>query len=43
MIDYDVCYECEIYGDDYYINEKGDLVCACDDCLFNMCKENEDD
>ena len=33
--DYDVCYECTGYGDDYYIDEHGELVCACDDCSFN--------
>ena len=37
MCDYedDVCYECEGYGDDYYINENGELVSACDKCPFN--------
>lgn len=29
---YDRCYECTALGDDYYIDENGDLVCACDDC-----------
>lgn len=34
--DYDYCYECTGYGDDYYYGEElGDLVCACDDCLYN--------
>ncbi len=33
--DYDRCYECTGYGDDYYEDENGDLVCACDDCPFN--------
>lgn len=32
---YDRCYECGGYGDDYYINDKGELVCACDDCPYN--------
>lgn len=32
--DYDVCYECTGYGDDYYWD--GDnLVCACDNCPYN--------
>ena len=31
----DRCYECQGYGDDYYIDEDGELVCACDDCSFN--------
>lgn len=31
----DICYECTGYGDDYYIDEQGDLVSACNDCPFN--------
>lgn len=27
-----VCFECRGYGNDYYINDDGDLVCACDTC-----------
>lgn len=30
--DYDYCYECKGYGDNYYINYYGEEVCACDDC-----------
>ncbi len=33
--DYDRCYECTGYGDDYYVDESGELVCACSDCPFN--------
>ena len=33
--DYDYCYECGGYGDDYYINDDGELVSACDDCPYN--------
>lgn len=33
--DYDYCYECSAYGDDYYIDENGDLVSACEDCPHN--------
>lgn len=32
LTEYDVCFECQGYGDDYYINDNGDLVCACDTC-----------
>lgn len=35
MDDYDICYECEANGDDYYIDDNGDMVCACDDCVYN--------
>lgn len=38
----DRCYECRGYGDDYYIDEQGDLVSACDRCSFND-REYEDD
>ena len=33
--DYDCCDECGGYGDDYYINDDGELVSACDDCPHN--------
>lgn len=37
----DMCYECQGYGDDYYVDDQGELVCACDDCPFNG--RDEDD
>ena len=33
--DYDYCYECGGYGNDYSFDDDGDLVCNCDDCPFN--------
>ena len=30
--DDDVCYECEGYGDDYFINDEGELECYCPQC-----------
>lgn len=33
--EYDYCYECTGYGDDYYVNEEGELVSACDGCPHN--------
>jgi hypothetical protein len=30
--DYDRCYECSAYGDDYYIDDNGELVCYCPEC-----------
>ena len=30
--DDDYCYECKGYGDDYYVDEDGELVCNCFDC-----------
>jgi hypothetical protein len=37
------CYECTGYGDDYYIDDDGDLVCYCPACPFNPDKEEEGD
>ena len=35
MSDYDdYCYECQGYGDDYYEDEDGNLVCYCFECPF---------
>ena len=27
-----ICYECSALGYDYYVNEKGEFVCVCDEC-----------
>lgn len=36
LYDYDYCYECQGYGDDYYyMDEHGEWVSACDDCPHN--------
>ena len=39
MTDEEICYECRGYGDDYYFDENGDLVCYCSECPFNPSKE----
>ena len=31
----DYCYECGGYGDDYYFDEDGEMVCRCPECLMN--------
>lgn len=42
--DYDMCYECTGYGDDYYYDsEKDEYVSACDDCPYNYQSYWEDD
>ena len=41
--DYDRCYECSAYGDDYYFDDNGDLVCACDECWYNEYRDDYDD
>lgn len=33
--DYDRCYECGGYGDDYFTNDDGELECYCTQCPFN--------
>lgn len=33
--DYDYCYECGGYGDDYSIDVNGELVCNCNNYLSN--------
>lgn len=30
----DYCYECGGYGDDYYIDDDGELKCRCSDCPY---------
>lgn len=37
------CYECTGYGDDYYFDDEGNLVRACDDCPFNGEDDEEDE
>lgn len=41
MHDQDYCYECSGYGDDYYIDDDGELQCRCETCPFSGW-ENED-
>ena len=38
----DICYECTGYGDDYFLNEEGELECACMTCPFAV-EENTDE
>ena len=40
MLEY--CYECSGLGDDCYFDDDGELVCACDECAFNPCRDDED-
>ena len=34
--DDDYCYECSGYGDDYFINDEGELECYCPYCSMNQ-------
>ena len=43
MTDEEICYECRGYGDDYYFDENGDLVCYCSECPFNPSKEEDEE
>ena len=39
--EYDRCYECKGYGDDYFINDDGELECFCYQCSMNPDKYDE--
>lgn len=39
---YDCCFECTGSGDDYYLDEDGELVSACDDCPYNDLARGDD-
>lgn len=39
--DNDYCYECGGYGDDYFINEDGELECYCPQCPSNPNRDEE--
>jgi len=39
----EICYECGGYGDDYYIDDDGELVCACDECWVTLDELESDD
>ena len=39
----DYCYECRVYGDNYYYDaETDDYVSACEECIYNRREEKED-
>ena len=38
----DYCYECQGYGNDYYEDEDGNLICRCfDGCWINEIDDEE--
>lgn len=39
----EICYECSGYGDDYYLNDDGELVSACDECWVTLDECEPDD
>ena len=39
IMDDDYCYECTGYGDNYYEDKEGNLVCRCPGCLMNPDEE----
>lgn len=45
MDENDICYECMALGYDYYVNEKGEFLCVCDECSANpnRVREGEQD
>ena len=32
---FEICYECTGLGDDWYIDDEGELINACNECPFN--------
>lgn len=38
----DYCYECGGYGDDYHLNDDGELVCRCPECPMNPDWDEDD-
>ena len=38
----DYCYECMGYGDDYYIDDDGELKCRCPECSFNDWEDDDE-
>ena len=40
---YDYCYECTGYGDDYYFDEDGELQSACETCPHNPLNDDWND
>ena len=38
---YEDCYECSGYGDDYHVDEDGNLVSNCSNCPCNPVNEEE--
>ena len=36
-----ICYECTGYGDDYYIDDNGELTCSCPECWVTKEKEKK--
>ena len=43
LYDAEYCYECQGYGDDYIMNEDGELECCCFQCPFSPYGEMEGD
>ena len=40
--DFDWCYECTGYGDDYFLNDEGELESACPTCPHNLFGQLDD-
>ena len=42
MTKQDYCYECRGLGDDYSLDEEGELVSNCQECILNPNREEDD-
>lgn len=38
----DYCYECGGYGNDYFVNDDGELECLCPECPLNPLNHDGD-
>lgn len=43
MDDYNVCYECQGYGGDFYVDDNEELIRACDNCIYNSRERKEEE
>ena len=43
MDNYDYCYECGGYGDDYHLDENGEWVSSCPGCPYNTLEGDYED
>lgn len=40
--EYDPCEDCKANGDDWYVDEDGEMRCACDECYVADIWEDEE-
>ncbi len=43
MDDYEYCYECKGYGDDYYLDENDEWISSCPGCPYNAMEDYDNE